>query len=131
MTTDDENALRSFERKILRRIYDPVQDQVGWRIRYNQELSELIKGQDLVIFIKMQRLRWLGHLEMIPESQMPKRMLRGRFHSRRKKGRPRKRWMDSVIADLGVMGVREWRSKAADRESWRGVVQAAKAHHGL
>jgi hypothetical protein len=131
MTTDDENALRSFERKILRRIYGPLQDQVGWRIRYNQELCELIKGQDLIRFIKMQRLRWLGHLERMPESQMPKRMLRGRLHSRRKKGRPRKRWMDSVIADLGVMGVREWRSKAADGESWRGIVQAAEAHHGL
>jgi hypothetical protein len=58
-------------------------------------------------------------------------MLRGRLHSRRKKGRPRKRWMDSVITDLGVMGVRGWRSKAADRESGRGVVQTAKAHHGL
>jgi hypothetical protein len=91
----------------------------------------LIKGQDLVRFIKMQRLRWLGHLERMPESQMPKRMLTGRLHSRRKKGRPRKRWIDSVIADLGVMGVREWRSKAVDRESWRGVIQAAKAHHGL
>jgi hypothetical protein len=42
MTTDDENALRSFERKILRRIHGPVQGQDGWRIRYNQELSELI-----------------------------------------------------------------------------------------
>jgi hypothetical protein len=57
-----------------------VQDQVGWRIRYNQELSELIKGQDLVRFIKMQRLRWLGHLERMPESQMPKRMMRGAIH---------------------------------------------------
>jgi hypothetical protein len=84
MTTDDENALRSFERKIQRRIYGAVQDQVGY-----QELSELIKGQDLVRFIKMQRLRWLGHLERMPESQMPKRMLRGRLLSRRKKGRPR------------------------------------------
>jgi hypothetical protein len=116
MTTDDENALRSFEQKILRRICGPGQDQVGWRIRNNQELSELIKGQDLVRFIKMQWLRWLGHLDRMPESQMPKRMLRGRLHSRRKKGRRRKRWMDSVIADLGVMGVRGWRSKAADRK---------------
>jgi hypothetical protein len=29
----DENALRSFERKILRRIFGPVQDSSGWRIR--------------------------------------------------------------------------------------------------
>jgi hypothetical protein len=52
----------------------------------------------------------------MPESQMPKRMLRGRIHSRRKKGRPKKRWMDSVTVDLRVMGVRGWRSIAADRE---------------
>jgi hypothetical protein len=108
-----------------------VQDQDGWRIRYNQELSELIKGQDLVRFIKAQRLRWLGHLERMPESQMPKRMLRGRLHSRRKKGRPKKTWMDGVTADLRVMGVRAWRSMAADRERWRGIVQEAKAHQGL
>jgi hypothetical protein len=72
MTTGDENALRSFERKILRRIHGPVQDQDGWRIRYNKELSELIKGQDLVRFIKTQRLRWLGHLERMPESDAQK-----------------------------------------------------------
>jgi hypothetical protein len=46
----------------------------------------------------------------MPESQMPKRMLTGRLHSRRKKGRPKKRWMDSVTVDLRVMGVRGWRS---------------------
>jgi hypothetical protein len=91
----------------------------------------LIEGQDLVRFIKMERLRCLGHIERMPESQMPKRMMRGRLHSRRKKGRPRNIWMDSVIADQGVIGVRGWRGKADDRESSRGVVQAAIAHHGL
>jgi hypothetical protein len=59
----DENTLRCFERKILQRIFGPVQDSSGWRIRYNQELDGLIEGQDLVRFIKAQRLRWLGHVE--------------------------------------------------------------------
>jgi hypothetical protein len=48
----DENALRCFERKIPRRIFGPVQDSGGWKIRYNQELNRLIEGQDLVRFIK-------------------------------------------------------------------------------
>jgi hypothetical protein len=75
----DENALRCFERNILRRIFGPVQDLSRCRIRYNQELDRLIEGQDLVRFIKAQRLRWLGHVERMPETQMPKRILKGRL----------------------------------------------------
>jgi hypothetical protein len=82
----DENALRCFERKILWRIFGPVQDSNGWRIRYNQELDRLIEGQGLVRFIKAQRLRWLGHIERMPETQMPKRILKGSLDSRRRKG---------------------------------------------
>jgi hypothetical protein len=36
------------------------------------------------------------------------------------------RWMDSVIADLATMGIRGWRTKVADRDAWRTVVNEAK-----
>jgi hypothetical protein len=35
LTKSDENLLRIFERKILRKVYVPVQEGDTWRIRYN------------------------------------------------------------------------------------------------
>jgi hypothetical protein len=35
LTDMEENALRRFERKVLRKIYGPVMDNGAWRIRYN------------------------------------------------------------------------------------------------
>jgi hypothetical protein len=34
-----------------------------WRIRQNDELEVVIKGENVVRFIKCQRIRWLGHIE--------------------------------------------------------------------
>jgi hypothetical protein len=82
----DKNALRSFERRILRKIFGPVWDRGEWRICYNAELNDLIKGHDIVRFMKAQRIRWLGHVESMSEERMPKRMLKGRLFSRRRKG---------------------------------------------
>jgi len=51
LTAEEENALRRFERKVLKKIYGPVVDKGVWRIRYNNELCELMGGEDTVRFI--------------------------------------------------------------------------------
>jgi len=38
-TKSDGNLLRIFERKILRKIYGPIQEGDIWRIRNNEELN--------------------------------------------------------------------------------------------
>ena len=123
--------LRIFERKILRKIYGPVQEGDTWRIRYNEELNRFIKGKDIVKFIKAQRIRWLGHVKRMEAGAMPRRMMEGRLFIGRRKGRPRLRWMDDVMADLRVMKIRQWTEKAEDRKQWRLVVKEGKAHPGL
>jgi hypothetical protein len=62
---------------------------------------------------------------------MPRRMMEGRLFTGRRKGRPRLRWMDDVLADLRAMRIKQWKEKAEDRQRWRLVVKEAKAHPGL
>jgi len=44
LTSVEENALRRFERKVLRKIYGPVVDKGVCQISYNDELCELMAG---------------------------------------------------------------------------------------
>lgn len=64
LTTTNKNRLRIFKRKVLRKIFGPVKvKDESTRIRFNHELLQLVEGEDVVKFIKAQRLRWAGHLE--------------------------------------------------------------------
>jgi hypothetical protein len=48
-----EAILGVFERKILRAIFGPTNDNGEWRIKYNDELCTLYKGNDIVTYIKI------------------------------------------------------------------------------
>jgi len=53
MTVTEQNRLLIFERRVLRKIYGPTQDNDGtWRIKTNEELEILIKKETIVRFIK-------------------------------------------------------------------------------
>jgi len=52
-----------FERKIMRKIFGPTRtDDSYWGIETNQEINGLLEGQNIIGFIKKQRLNWLDHL---------------------------------------------------------------------
>jgi hypothetical protein len=52
LTAAEKNALRKFERKLLSKIYGPVVDKGVWRARYNNQLCQLMGGEDIVRFKK-------------------------------------------------------------------------------
>jgi uncharacterized phage-associated protein len=41
------------------------------------------------------------------------------------------RWLEDVSMDMRKMGVNELRDRARDRETWRRIVEEAKAHPGM
>jgi hypothetical protein len=52
----NEESLRVFERKVLRRIFGAVCENGFWHIRYYSELYELFSEPDIVKTIKIGRL---------------------------------------------------------------------------
>ena len=62
------NKLMIFERNVMRKIFGPTRSEDGyWRIKTNQEINDILKGQNIIGFIKKQRLNWLGHVERMTE----------------------------------------------------------------
>ena len=89
------------------------------------------KGENIVKWIKGQRISWLGHLERMEEDRMPKKFFTEELEGTRRRGRPGKCWREEVERDLEVLGVRRWRELVIDGEKWRGIVRQARAHSGL
>ena len=130
LTKKEEQALLIFERKIFRRIYSPKYENGEWKSQTNRELEEMSKGENIVKWIKGQRISWLGHLERMEEDRMPKKIIQ-ELEGTRRRGRPRKGRKEEVERDLQVLGVRRWRELVADRKKWKDIVRQAKAHSGL
>ncbi|KAJ4444398.1 hypothetical protein ANN_06190 [Periplaneta americana] len=123
LTLREEQRLRVFENKILRKIFGTKRDEVTgeWRKLHNTELHVLYSSPDIIRNIKSRRLRWAGHVARMGESRNAYRMLVGRPEGKRPLGRPRRRWEDNIKMDLREMGYddREWVNFAQDRDRWR------------
>jgi len=85
-TKKEEQAMLIFERKIFRRIYGPKYENGEWKSRTNRELEETSKRENIVKWIKGQRISWLGHLEGMEGDRMPKKDLHSRTGRDEKKG---------------------------------------------
>jgi hypothetical protein len=111
LTTEEERALAVFERKVLRKIYGAVKENELWRIRRNDALEAIVKGENIVRSIKSQRIRWLGHIERMQDNGIPKKLY-GKLYAKRRRGR-----LKGEMAGRRVHGTEKDGCKRMERQS--------------
>jgi hypothetical protein len=64
LTLREDNRLRVFENRVLRRIFGTKRDEVtgGWRKLHNEELHGLYSLPSIIRTIKARRMRWAGRV---------------------------------------------------------------------
>jgi hypothetical protein len=122
-----KTKLRVFERKVLRIIYRPTTERDGmWRIKSNEELNRLTGNKNIINCIKAQRLAWFGHVHLMPDNSMVKKVYEWSLALTRSLGRPKNRWEDDVKSDITRMKIRNWRDCIRNRIKWKKLVEKAK-----
>jgi len=85
--------LNIFERKVYIRILGPVyeNEKENWRILTNKEICAGVKNPTIIETIRLNRLHWFGHVQIVEENRTPKRVLYTNLGTRRLRVRPRNR----------------------------------------
>jgi len=81
----EELRLRVFEKRVLRRIFEPKRDEVRgkWRKLHNEELNDLYCSPNIFRVTKSRRMRWAGHVARMRERIGVYRVLVGKPEGKR------------------------------------------------
>lgn len=112
-----EINLECCERKLLTAIYAGEKIPDGWRRWTKQGIETLYVLSKNKMENQIHMWRWLGHIEGLNTERMEKMRLHRTLISKRRRGRPRRRWLDNVLSGTGKTELE------GESKGWEGMQQ--------
>ncbi|XP_071797183.1 uncharacterized protein [Asterias amurensis] len=113
-----EKKLDAFDSRCLRKILG-----IKWDAFVRNEVRDRSQQTPVSNTICGRRMNWLGHVSRLPPSRLANQVLWWNPPGRRRRGRPKMNWHQTIQRDLHRVN-RGWsdvRSLTADRSAWRAL----------
>ena len=93
-TTYTQQLLRTIEMKIIRAMHgETLRDKIR-----SDQLRQLSGNQDIIKWVNVRRKEWDVHVEKMEDNRLAKIARDNRPQGVRSRGRPKKRWKESLNA---------------------------------
>ena len=87
----------------------------------NEYIRSTVKVERLEMKIREGRLRWYGHVMRRDQEYVERKMMKMELPGKKKRGRPKRRFLNLVKEDMREVGVKE--TDVEDREVWRQIIR--------
>ena len=81
----------------------------------NKDIYASVKKPSKIEKIRLNRLRWFGHVQRMEEKRTPITQLYMNLRTTSLRGRPRNRWQDEVREDRRIVGAEGWQQEVQQR----------------
>ena len=87
----------------------------------NEHIRSTVKVERLGMKMREDRLRWYGHVMRRDQEYVGRKIMEMELPGKRRRGRPKRRFLDVVKEDMKEVGVKEM--DIEDRKMWRMMIR--------
>ena len=87
----------------------------------NEHIRSTVKVERLGMKMREGSLRWYGHVMRRDQEYIGRKMMEMELQGKRRRGKPKKRFLDVVKDDMGEVGAKE--TDVEDRKMWSMMIR--------